>query len=668
MKILIVDDLELNRKLLRVILQTDGMETLEAEDGAAALEVMKGALPDAIISDILMPNMDGYRLCKEIRANPRWAKIPVVIYTSTYVSAGEAELALKCGADKYMKKPSPSDEIITAIRGLVASGRIEKPVYDKSFGEAVILKQYSEVLVQKLEKRNLELYELTDQLTQSEEKFRQLVENINQIFFLVGPGGVPGIYISPSYEKVFGRTCASFYENPLSWLDCVVPEDRSRVEELVRTHLGGFEVEYRLSTATRAVRWIRARYFPVVDKAGKAIRLGGVAEDITPFKQAEAQLRHAQKMDGIGRLAGGIAHDFNNILTAITGYSYFLLTTLAADDPQRADVVEIQNAAERAASLTRQLLAFSRQQVLQPKVVDLNALVQETEKMLRRLIGENMNLAALLAPDAGRITADPGQIAQVLLNLVVNARDAMPQGGKITIETANVELGDDHARKHPDARLGPHVLLAVSDTGCGMDPEILSHLFEPFFTTKEAGKGTGLGLATVYGIVKQSSGSISVESEPGHGSTFKIHFPRVQEAVEALPAAAALAGPTRGCETILLVEDDEAVRKFVHRLLDQIGYTVLQARNPKEAIQIFDGRKEPIHLLLTDIVMPGMRGDELANHLSPLWPHMKVVFISGYTEAGVVRRDLLNSDTAFIQKPVDPAILTGKVREMLDTL
>ncbi len=388
-------------------------------------------------------------------------------------------------------------------------------------------------------------------------------------------------------------------------------------------------------------------------------------KEITARKASEHQLRQSQKIESIGRLAGGIAHDFNNILTAILGYSSLLFAGLAAEDPRREDVVEIQKAGDRAAALTRQLLAFSRQQVLQPRIVDLNVLVHGIQAMLRRLIGENMELATVAAPDLGRIKADPGQIEQVILNLVVNARDAMLNGGKIMIETRNVELGDGFAQANPGSRPGPHVMLAVSDTGTGMSQEVLSHMFEPFFTTKETGKGTGLGLSTVYGIVKQSGGSIYVDSALGRGSVFKVYLPRVEEDAEVVAAPAA-AEKIRGYETILLVEDDASVRRLLKRLLSQNGYVILEAGDAAQGIRSFEERKGPIHLLLTDIVMPGMRGDDLAKRLAPAWPDMKVIFMSGYTEAGIVRHDQLGPNAVFIQKPLVAAILLDKVRKLLD--
>lgn len=392
----------------------------------------------------------------------------------------------------------------------------------------------------------------------------------------------------------------------------------------------------------------------------------GLRREMGEKAQLQAQLIQSQKMEAVGRLAGGVAHDFNNILTAIEGYSHFLLGSLAPDDQRREDVEEIKKAGERASSLTRQLLAFSRQQVLQPKVLDCNALVADLEKMLRRIIGEDVELATIPAPAPGLIKADPGQIEQVIMNLVVNAKDAMPKGGKIAIETANVEIGEDYARMHLQVRAGSYVMLSVSDSGTGMDSNTLSHLFEPFFTTKEQGKGTGLGLATVYGIVKQSGGGIYVYSEPGHGAVFRVYFPRVPDASALEGARPVLARPSGGSETILVVEDDEAVRKFIQRALRERGYTVLTAQDPAQAVLLCERHESPIHMLLTDVIMPQMHGPELAERLARLHPESKVVYMSGYTDSTVVHRDLVGRGASFLQKPLGPELLARKVRAVLD--
>ncbi len=382
-------------------------------------------------------------------------------------------------------------------------------------------------------------------------------------------------------------------------------------------------------------------------------------------REKEEQLRQSQKMEAVGQLAGGIAHDFNNLLTAITGYSQLTLRGLHPQDPLRGNIEEIKKAGDRAASLTRQLLAFSRKQVLQPKVLDLNAVVSEIEKMLQRLIGENIELRTVLAPELGSIRGDPGQIEQVIMNLAVNARDAMENGGKLTIETQNVCL-DEAFSQHLAAIPGSYVMLAVCDTGIGMDEQTQKRIFDPFFTTKELGKGTGLGLSTVYGIVKQSGGNIWIHSEVGQGTIFKIYLPRVEEEVEEYKITQESPEALQGRETILLAEDEDIVRHLVRDLLKSSGYQVLEAANGGAALLLCERHPGPIQLMITDVVMPEMSGRELKDRLAHIRPEMKVLFMSGYTDDTIVRHGILESEIAFLQKPFTPNALALKVREVLD--
>jgi two-component system cell cycle sensor histidine kinase/response regulator CckA len=389
-------------------------------------------------------------------------------------------------------------------------------------------------------------------------------------------------------------------------------------------------------------------------------------EDLTERKRAEEEARQLHKMEAIGRLAGGVAHDFNNLLIVIVGYADLVLNQLKGDDPARKDIQEIRAAGERAASLTLQLLAFSRKQVLQPQVLDVNMVVSRMNGMLRRLIGEHIRLEWRLEQPLDRIRGDPGQIEQVILNLALNARDAMPGGGTLSIETANVELDAADMSDHPGAAGGQHVMIAISDTGVGMDDAVQEHLFEPFFTTKELGRGTGLGLATVYGIVKQSGGSIFVYSEPEHGTTFKVFLPRVEHASEVAGVEADPPRVVGGSETVLLVEDQPEVRALAHAALTRHGYTVLEASQGEEALQIVQDYREDIHLLLTDLVMPVMSGRELAHRLLQRRPDVRVLYTSGYTDYANVHRGETESRVAFIQKPFTPTSLLRRVRDVLD--
>jgi len=389
-------------------------------------------------------------------------------------------------------------------------------------------------------------------------------------------------------------------------------------------------------------------------------------EDITEHKLLEAQFRQAQKMEAVGRLAGGIAHDFNNLLTAILGCADLLLETLGPEAAERKDVEEIRKAAVRAADLTRQLLAFSRQQVLAPQVLDLNALLPNMEQLLQRLIGEDVALRTALGPGLGAVKADPGQLEQVIVNLAVNARDAMPNGGQLTIETRNAELDETYAAEHFPIQPGSYVLLAVTDTGTGMDAETKSRIFEPFFTTKPVGKGTGLGLATVYGIVKQSGGYIWVYSEPSQGTSFKIYLPRIAATPEPARSSPRHPASLRGNETILVVEDDATVRTLIRRLLESNGHTVLLAPGGDEGLRLARSHGRPIHLLITDVVMPGMSGRDLAAQVQALVPGIKVLYVSGYTDDAIVRHGVLKPGIAFLQKPFTADALARKVRGMLN--
>ncbi len=408
---------------------------------------------------------------------------------------------------------------------------------------------------------------------------------------------------------------------------------------------------------------VKDRLGSLVSKVGRALR---EARERAGHCRLEQQLRQAQKMEAVGRLAGGVAHDFNNLLTVINGYAEMIIARAAVGSPDRADAEEILQAGERAAALSRQLLAFSRKQILAPRVLSLNAVVSGIERMLRRLMGEDIEIVTALDGGLVNVRADPGQIEQVLMNLAVNARDAMPNGGRLLLETANVVLDEEFRRSHPGAATGPHAMLGVSDTGTGMDAETQAHLFEPFFTTKEPGKGSGLGLSTVYGIVKQSGGSIRVYSEPGKGAVFKVYLPRVDAPASAPGPAARPPGPLRGTETILLVEDADGIRKLMYEILREQGYALLLAADGNEAFRLVEQHPETIHLLLTDVVLPGMGGPAIAHRARALRPAIRVLFTSGYTDRGVVENGAIEPGPNFLQKPFTAEELGRKVREVLD--
>jgi two-component system, cell cycle sensor histidine kinase and response regulator CckA len=516
--------------------------------------------------------------------------------------------------------------------------------------------------------------EAEEALRVSEERYRSFVQNFQGIAYQTDLRSMP-VFLHGAVERITGYIECEFLLGEPRWEEIVHPDDRPAFLETgrkVREAPGrSAETEYRILRKDGQVRWVHDIFQSFPGPDGTPAYCQGAVYDINELKGAqedlrrsEEQLRQSQKMEAIGRLAGGIAHDFNNLLTAILGYSEVLLHRLPAPDPLRRDVEEIKKAGDRAAALTRQLLAFSRRQVLQPKVLDLNAVVANMENMLRRLIGEDVELVTVLGRNLGAVKADPGQLEQVIVNLVVNARDAMPQGGWLTIETARSESPEEAGGYRPTVGW---VVLTVMDTGVGMDAETQAHLFEPFYTTKEAGKGTGLGLSTVYGIVTQSGGRIRVESAPGKGTTFRVYLPRAEQ---ELPGAAGrprlFVMPGRGTETVLLVEDEEAVRSLTSEILRMNGYRVLEAGDGEEALLLSGRHEGPIALLLTDVVMPRLSGFDLAGRLRALRPGLKVLYMSGHTDIADIPPEGPASGAAYIQKPFSPAVLARTVRELLD--
>jgi PAS domain S-box-containing protein len=480
-------------------------------------------------------------------------------------------------------------------------------------------------------------------------------------------------YWNPAAERIFGYSKQEMigeYSHRL----LVPPDSQPYIEKIFQEIANGESLSSSFTeNVTKDGRQLTCEWYttPLKKSDGKFLGIMSMAHDVTDFRRMEMerqkkeeQLRQAQKMEAVGQLAGGIAHDFNNLLTAINGYADITLKRLPEIDPLRQNVEQIRKAGLRAASLTRQLLAFSRKQVLQAKILDLNEVVQDMDKMLRRLIGEDIDLVTLPLRDLGKVKADPGQIEQILLNLVVNARDAMPRGGKITIETNNAYLDGVYAARHLSVQPGNYIRLSVSDTGVGMNERIRSQIFEPFFTTKEPGKGTGLGLSTVYGIVKQSGGSIWVYSEPGQGTTFKIYLPRVDEVTEFEESTDSQT--VRGTGTILLVEDESIVRELSKTILEDLGYNVFVAENGVEALSVCKEIEEPIDLLITDVVMPEMSGRELTEEFAKLYPQTKVLYMSGYTDDAIVRHGILEQEMPFLQKPFLPDLLAHKARELLD--
>jgi PAS domain S-box-containing protein len=507
-------------------------------------------------------------------------------------------------------------------------------------------------------------------LRASNEKFQQLVDNITDVFWIRSPDMREVRYLSPGFEGIWGRSATSLCANPQSWTDYILPDDRERVRGAFTALTGdaaSLEIEYRIVRPDGEIRWVRVRGFQVRDQAGTLLSLTGIITDITERKRLELQLFQSQKMETVGKLAGGIAHEFNSILTAIIGQSELLLADLPAGGAQAKSAAEIRKAADRAAILTRQLLAYGRKQILQPEILDLNALLAGMAGTLRHLFGRGTDMCIAPAAERKTVKADAGQIEQVILNLALNANDAMPNGGKLALETANVSFDQDSVGGHPDMKAGDYVMLAISDTGRGMSETVKARAFEPFFTTKGVGEGTGLGLSICYGIIKQSGGHISVYSEPGRGTTFKIYLPQVAESAGIPVQRLDAPDLPRGTETVLLVEDDPALREMAASLLRRLGYTVLTAANGIEALSLCHERETGrIDLLFTDVVMPHMSGRELADRMRALYPRTRILFTSAYTETAIAHQGVLNQGVVLLQKPFSPSALAQRLREVLD--
>jgi signal transduction histidine kinase/DNA-binding response OmpR family regulator len=717
--ILIVEDRPVDRKFLATVLRCAGHTVAEAGDGAEALRLATASPPDLVVSDVLMPLVDGYELVRRMRRHPDLATTPVIFYTATYHQREARALAAECGVVDVLTKPSERTVILEKVAASLAAARVPAvPRTTEAEFAAEHLRLLSTTLARKMgdleasEGRMAAVVLVTQQLS-AERDVDALLRAVCAaargvtlarwavIGLLDDDGrhttrslcfGVDGTeaselqpidVLATALAPAIAERRTLRLQNPGGRAEGLgLPADRpptrcclvapllssQRLHGYLALHDKPGAEEFtaedeRVAGALAAHAGIAYENLRLYDDLRQHAR--NLEQEVADREALEAMLLQSQKMEAIGQLASGVAHDFNNLLTVIRGYAELLMATLEPDSRHRDDVLQIVGAADRAAGLTRQLLAFSRKQVLQPRLVDLNRLVGETGSMLRRLIGEHVELATKPAPEPALVHADPGQLEQILMNLAVNARDAMPQGGALTIEIANVELDAVFASAAFAAPVGHCVSLAVSDTGTGMDEGVRQRVFEPFFTTKPRGLGTGLGLATVYAIVQQSHGHVVVASEPGQGSTFTIYLPRAAdgpgEAANAIEAATAAVGRER----VLLAEDDATVRRLARVMLETAGYEVVEAATPQEAEEALAQADRPVELLLSDVVMPGTSGPALHARLAARQPGLRVVYMSGHADDAVGRAGTPEG-VVFLQKPFTAAALRAKVREALD--
>ncbi len=666
-KILAIDDRRDNLIALEAVLgqALPSYRLLIAFEGATGVEIARAEDPDAILLEIVMPDIDGFEVCRRLKADERMKDIPVIFLTALGTNQESRVMALELGAEGFLSKPWNDQELVAQLRAMVklkAANRMQRLVKEH-------LEEQVALRTRELEKELAGRTRVEAALRRSNENWGNTFNAITDMVFVlsrehdileVNHAGC--LALARPREEILGKKCFELMHGrsfPIAGCPCL----QSIAER--RPCMGEYEENGRYYSL---VAW------PTMDEHGEVVSLAQVVRDVTQDRQAETererlkdQLRTSQKMEAIGSLAGGIAHDFNNMLYVIGTFTDLVLDATDEGDPRWHQLAEVKKASDRAATLIRQLLAFSRKQILQPVALDLNRVATELEKMLHRILGEDIAIVPSLAPDLGFVMADPSQIEQVLMNLVVNARDAMPTGGRLTIETANVELDDAFILGGSTVKPGPYVMVAVSDTGCGMDARTCERIFEPFFTTKERGKGTGLGLSTVYGIVRQSGGEVLVRSELGKGTTFKIFLPRIESAIQqASPAISQIAVRTTGDETILIVEDEPAVRDLAKQVLARAGYTVLAASNGIEALRMCEQRSEKIHLVLTDVVMPEMGGRVFAEQLAKARPDVRILYMSGYTGEAIDNHGALDPGTHLITKPFTLNDLRCKVREVLD--
>lgn len=697
MIILIVDDSFQNRKLLLAQLEREDRKILTSANGVEALEILEKMEVDLIISDILMPQMDGYQFCSNVKQNEKWKSIPFVIYTATYTSSSDETLSFDLGADAFIKKPASSKFIEETLEKLLKNPGPSRTPKALALDPGP-MKQYNHRLVEKLEEKNYELLKRSEELgmeieerikaetltKESEKLFEELTEAIREVFWMTSVSKNEIVYISRGYEEIWGRSRQSLYDNPISWLESVHPDDRDRVftNSKEKQINGEYKEEYRIIRPDGQLRWISDRAFPVRNEKGEAVRVAGIAEDITEKKikeeqlkeaeikksELESQLIQAQKLESLGTLASGIAHDFNNILSIIMGHTSVL--SLNRENPEKfaQHVFALQKAAERGASLVRQLLTFARKTEFRLEFLHLNDIILEIVKLISQTFPKNLVLELDLKDNLPKLKMDSNQIHQVILNLCVNARDAMPKGGKLKIETSETDFREIKAG-YSKSKADRYVLLRITDNGSGMDEKIKNRIFEPFFTTKEIGKGTGLGLALAYSVIENHKGWIEVKSALGEGTSFSIFLP-VQRDKTELTIRSQLseerAADSGGDEVILLIEDEDLLRDMLCSLLESKGYKVHTAKDGEEGLEKFLIHHSEIRLVFSDLGLPKLGGEEVVKRIRAIHSSVKIILASGFIEPGIKSSLEDLGVNLFLQKPyMGNDVLIG-IRSVLD--
>jgi PAS domain S-box-containing protein len=632
-RILLLEDVPADAALIQRELTKAGLVFVSqrVDTRVAFEEALRVFSPDVILSDHGLPGFDGAAALQLVKE--RFPTLPVILVTGSLNEETAVEF-MKAGAADYVLKDHLT-RLPQSIKRALSESRLRK---ERELAVAA--------------------------LRTSEEQYRALFENTPYPMWVFDLDTHKLLAVNGAAIAHYGYRREEFLALRIE--DLRPPEDIPELERHLATRPSGYRTtgpwRHRKKDGTIIQVETSGHEIPFAGRRAEFV----VIDDVTERRRLEEQFRQAQKMEAVGRLAAGVAHDFNNLLTAILGTTDLMIEDVPADHPNREGLLDIRGAAERAAVLTRQLLTFSRQQVVSPRVLRLNELITDLVKLLRRLLGEDVTIATALTPDCGPVKADPGQLEQVIVNLSVNARDAMPNGGRLMLETKNVDLDGDYPTERVTIPAGRYVMLAVTDTGTGMDAKTKARIFEPFFTTKPVGKGTGLGLATVYGVVQQSGGYIWLYTEPGHGTSFKIYLPRVDAVETAAAADASLAGALDGSETVLVAEDEEAVRQIIEKALDAHGYRVLSARDGAEALERASVYAGQIDLLVTDVVMPDMNGRELSRRLVETRPNLRTLYLSGYTDDAILHRGVLQQGVAFLQKPFSLRMLARKVREVIE--